>query len=82
MLTPGGRVHLAPVAAPDPTLPRHDPAALADALGAVLAELDARDRAGGPADTSAGFGTRTGSQALGVSTAPDATERRRSQQWR
>jgi uncharacterized cofD-like protein len=41
MLSPGGRVHLAPVAA-DPAVPRHDPAALADALGAVLAELDAR----------------------------------------
>jgi uncharacterized cofD-like protein len=40
MLTPGGRVHLAPVAAADPAVPRHDPAALADALGAVLAELD------------------------------------------
>jgi uncharacterized cofD-like protein len=42
MLAPGGRVHLAPVAAADPadpevTVPRHDPGALADALGAVLA---------------------------------------------
>jgi uncharacterized cofD-like protein len=36
MLSPGGRVHLAPVAADDPA-PRHDPKALADALGAVLA---------------------------------------------
>jgi uncharacterized cofD-like protein len=36
MLTPGGRVHLAPVAAADPTTPRHDPRALADALAAVL----------------------------------------------
>jgi uncharacterized cofD-like protein len=36
MLAPGGRVHLAPVAAADPTTPRHDPRALADALGAVL----------------------------------------------
>jgi uncharacterized cofD-like protein len=38
MLAPGGRVHLAPVAA-DPTTPRHDPAALADALSAVLARV-------------------------------------------
>jgi len=36
MLSPGGRVHLAPVAAADQT-PRHDPKALADALFAVLA---------------------------------------------
>ncbi|MDN5932905.1 MAG: 2-phospho-L-lactate transferase CofD family protein, partial [Pseudonocardia sp.] len=35
MLSPGGRVQLAPVAA-DPAVPRHDPVALADALGAVL----------------------------------------------
>jgi len=41
MLSPGGRVQLAPVAAADPTAPRHDPAALADALGVVLAELPA-----------------------------------------
>ncbi|MFB9385150.1 uridine diphosphate-N-acetylglucosamine-binding protein YvcK [Pseudonocardia petroleophila] len=34
MLSPGGRVHLAPVAA-DAAVPRHDPVALADALGAV-----------------------------------------------
>jgi uncharacterized cofD-like protein len=39
MLSPGGRVHLAPVAAADPATPRHDPAALADALGAVLHDL-------------------------------------------
>ncbi len=37
MLSPGGRVRLAPVAAADPTVPRHDPAALAEALAAVLA---------------------------------------------
>lgn len=37
MLAPGGQVHLAPVAAADPTTPRHDPVALADAIGAVLA---------------------------------------------
>nr|WP_211177653.1 uridine diphosphate-N-acetylglucosamine-binding protein YvcK [Pseudonocardia acidicola] len=36
MLFPDGRVHLAPVAAADPAVPRHDPAALADALRAVL----------------------------------------------
>ncbi len=36
LLAPGGRVHLAPVAAADPT-PRHDPVALADALAAVVA---------------------------------------------
>jgi uncharacterized cofD-like protein len=36
MLAPGGRVHLASVAAADPTTPRHDPRALADALDAVL----------------------------------------------
>jgi uncharacterized cofD-like protein len=35
LLAPGGRVHLASVAA-DPTTPRHDPVALADALAAVL----------------------------------------------
>jgi uncharacterized cofD-like protein len=82
MLAPGGRVHLAPVAAADPLVPRHDPAALADALGVVLAELDARDRECAPAETSAGFATRTGSQGLGVSAAPDTAERRRSQPWR
>jgi uncharacterized cofD-like protein len=36
MLAPGGRVHLASVAAADPTTPRHDPQALAAALHAVL----------------------------------------------
>jgi uncharacterized cofD-like protein len=36
MLAPGGRVHLAPVAAADPATPRHDPGALADALATVL----------------------------------------------
>ncbi|MBW0115933.1 uridine diphosphate-N-acetylglucosamine-binding protein YvcK [Pseudonocardia sp. KRD-169] len=36
MLSPGGRVHLAPVAA-DAVMPRHDPVALADALDAVVA---------------------------------------------
>jgi uncharacterized cofD-like protein len=37
MLSPGGRVHLAPIAAADPLVPRHDPAALAEALGVVMA---------------------------------------------
>ncbi|WP_214402628.1 gluconeogenesis factor YvcK family protein [Pseudonocardia lacus] len=37
VLSPGGRVHVAPVAAADPVVPRHDPAALAQAIGAVLA---------------------------------------------
>jgi uncharacterized cofD-like protein len=40
VLSPGGRVHLAPVAAVDPVVPRHDPAALAEAIGAVLAGFD------------------------------------------
>ncbi|GEL16634.1 gluconeogenesis factor YvcK family protein [Pseudonocardia asaccharolytica] len=42
MLVPGGRVHLAPVAAADPTVPRHDPTALALALRAVLAAFAQR----------------------------------------
>jgi uncharacterized cofD-like protein len=42
MLSPGGRVHLAPVAAADPTTPRHDPGALAVALAAVLTGPGAR----------------------------------------
>ena len=37
VLSPGGRVHLAPVAVTDPGVSRHDPAALARALGGVLA---------------------------------------------
>jgi uncharacterized cofD-like protein len=36
MLSPGGRVHLAPVAAGDSAVPRHDPAALAAALRHVV----------------------------------------------
>ncbi len=47
LLAPGGRVHLAPVAAADPTTPRHDPAALADALAVVIAD-PAADPAAGP----------------------------------
>ncbi len=39
MLSAGGRVHLAPVAADDRVASRHDPAALADALFAVLATV-------------------------------------------
>ncbi len=38
ILTPGGRVHLAPVAA-SPIEPSHDPAALAAAIAAVLADV-------------------------------------------
>jgi len=50
LLAPGGRVHLAPIAAMDPTTPRHDPLALADALRGVLAGPDpARTAAGVPA---------------------------------
>ncbi len=40
MLSPGGRIHLAPVAAVDPMVPRHDPVALAEALGSVLATTE------------------------------------------
>ena len=47
LLSPGGRVHLAAVAAADPVVPRHDPTALAEAVAAVLAA--ARGRSGGPA---------------------------------
>jgi uncharacterized cofD-like protein len=39
MMEPGGRVHLAPVAAADPLVPRHEPAALAVALREVLAAV-------------------------------------------
>jgi uncharacterized cofD-like protein len=63
MLSPGGRVHLAPVAAADPTVPRHDPVSLASALGAVLAELDSLP--GSP-------------DAVRVPSAADAAERRRT----
>jgi uncharacterized cofD-like protein len=51
MLSPGGRVLLAPVAADD-VLPRHDPRALADAFGMVLAgipgRVDVLPMSGGP----------------------------------
>jgi uncharacterized cofD-like protein len=78
MLAPGGRVHLAPVAAADPadpdgTLPSHDPAALADALGAVVAELD-------PALIDAGFDTAGLDTHAGA--APGGQETRRSNAWR
>jgi uncharacterized cofD-like protein len=63
MLAPGGRVHLAPVAAVDPTVPRHDPVSLASALGAVLAELESL-----PASPDA----------VRVPSAADAAERRRT----
>jgi uncharacterized cofD-like protein len=68
MLAPGGRVHLAPVAAADPAVPRHDPAALADALGVVLAEMATELH---PHVGSA----RTGS-------APGGQQTRRSNPWR
>jgi uncharacterized cofD-like protein len=57
MLAPGGRVHLAPVAAADPTTPRHDPEALAAALAGVFGSAQAEEvavpapaggRGGGP----------------------------------
>jgi uncharacterized cofD-like protein len=44
VLAPGGRVHLAPVAAADPAVPRHDPPALAEAIAAVLAGFGIRAR--------------------------------------
>lgn len=44
MLSPGGRVHLAPVAAADPMVPRHDPVALAEALGPVVAAAEVGSR--------------------------------------
>lgn len=63
MLSPGGRVHLAPVAAADSTVPRHDTVSLASALGAVLAEI----------------GSQPGSpDAVRVPSAPGAAERRRT----
>ncbi|OLT23724.1 hypothetical protein BJF78_31800 [Pseudonocardia sp. CNS-139] len=73
MLAPGGLVHLARVAA-DPSVPRHDPGALADALAAVLGQLDARTGAG---DT----GSDRSSQAVGESVV-DAAGRRRYEPWR
>jgi uncharacterized cofD-like protein len=63
MLSPGGRVHLAPVAAADPTVPRHDPVSLASALGAVLTEIESRP--GSP-------------DAVRVPSPADAAERRRT----
>ncbi len=47
MLSAGGRVHLAPVAADDPTGPHHDPVALAEALASVFHQL--LERGPGPA---------------------------------
>ncbi|GEL26500.1 putative gluconeogenesis factor [Pseudonocardia sulfidoxydans NBRC 16205] len=46
MLVADGTVHLAPVAADDPTAPRHDPAALAAALRPVLVRPDRGAAAG------------------------------------
>lgn len=43
MMVADGRVHLAPVAAADPLVPRHDPAAVAVALREVLTDLGRRD---------------------------------------
>jgi uncharacterized cofD-like protein len=43
MMEASGRVHLAPVAAEDPLVPRHEPAALAAALRAVLTGSTAGD---------------------------------------
>jgi uncharacterized cofD-like protein len=63
MLSPGGRVHLAPVAAADPAVPRHDPVSLAAALAAVLAGFDPR-----PASPDA----------VAVPSVPVAAERRRT----
>jgi uncharacterized cofD-like protein len=60
VLSPGGRVHLAPVAAADPVVPRHDPAALAEAIGAVLA----------------GFGIRSATVPTGEPAAPAAVGER------
>ncbi len=79
MLAPGGRVHLAPVAAADPadpdgTVPRHDPAALADALGAVLAELESGH------DSHSGPGAHAGPAPH--ASAPRGQETRRSNPWR
>jgi len=58
LLAPGGRVHLAPVAATDPTTPRHDPAALADALAAVVTGAGPGPDAGRGAVLPAGAGGR------------------------
>ena len=54
MLAPGGRVHLAPVAADDPTTPRHDPRKLADALLRSCAGRPRRAGAGGGGADGAG----------------------------
>jgi hypothetical protein len=80
MLVPGGRVHLAPVAAADPAVPRHDPAALADALGVVLAELDGTGIDGTGPQTHIGSDAHAGSVPQGP--APGGQETRRSNPWR
>jgi uncharacterized cofD-like protein len=48
MMVEGGRVHLAPVAAADPLVPRHEPAALAAALRSVSAAVLAAPPVGEP----------------------------------
>ncbi|WP_181779920.1 gluconeogenesis factor YvcK family protein [Pseudonocardia pini] len=64
MMEEGGRVHLAPVAAADPLVPRHEPAALAVALREVLATLPVGDEVVGSGVTgetdgpTGGFGWR------------------------
>ena len=60
LLAPGGRVHLAPVAAADPTTPRHDPAALADALAVVIADPAADPAADPVADPGAAMSAGAG----------------------
>jgi uncharacterized cofD-like protein len=57
VLSPGGRVHLALVAAAD-VVPRHDPAALAGAIGSVLAGFGIRPGAG-PDTVPGAVGERT-----------------------
>jgi len=80
MLSPGGRVRLAPVAAADPTVPRHDPAALAEALAAMLAgDPD-------PSDPSDPDGRRRQEDVkvapASVSSPSESTASRRSVRWR
>ncbi|WP_300019658.1 uridine diphosphate-N-acetylglucosamine-binding protein YvcK [Pseudonocardia sp.] len=77
MLSPGGRVHLAAVAA-DPA--RHDPVALADALGAVAGPGESRD----PSSGGAGAAVPGPPAAPGSTPAPDSTVQpgRRSVTWR
>jgi uncharacterized cofD-like protein len=57
MMEPSGRVHLAPVAAEDPLVPRHEPAALAAALREVVVGWGGEHHGG--ARVVGGDGTRT-----------------------